>query len=785
MSEGLFPDVHELYEQFPSSETEYKGRGAVHTSREIAVWMAEASIERAVRTEIIQRYGEHAPLELIPEAWSSEKRIEYSEMILGILSDLTICDPACGYGALLLGIAECLLQWYQRYFRVRFAEEDEYPSETILREHIVSQLYGVDIEMESVTKTRMVLSQWAGSTACLPKMEQNIKCGDAVSGFGSFKEIETCSKHGLLLYVSSFSRDDIYTCLRTENTDNSEVRMELDTLYTSHFISPHVTAQDTDENIPLFHWPYEFADVFLEADGFSVIISNPPYIRNESLKDTQKTILGAYYDQQFFHTYREAFPMRSDLSMYFLLRSYSLLMARGIFVDLISNKWLRTEYAAVYRRFLAEKMTIYRIIDFNNVKLFPVTVHALIMVAMKMPPSSNHKITYHFEPPTLDVLQTERLQYPQRKLDAKGWIFVSELRQQIHTYLEQFPTLEKHGYTIRVGYKTGYLKAFLCTMDERNSIVNEEPLSAQFFHRLFRGRAMEKYRLRWEQEWLLLIPQGYTNEHRGQQDPYEWMHQYHSKVMQYLERYIGMRSRGNGILKRSNQGEYWWEGIASKVLTLFSKPKLCWQEISTESCFCVDTTGIYANPKIIMLFSDNVPQLKTLACIFNSPFIEWVYDAFGIRLGHQYEWKKHRIKALRIPPLTTDLTKVYNIQHFLTYYPNTLSSEDTNQWQHILLHIVYEYFFAAYYATEYDDTDSLITLLKPLLPNIPYQRWFTLQWQEELQTITTEEKKSLDEKITTIQQCIREVLPQSLNTASIQELCARRMEYEWLKKIHR
>ncbi len=98
-----------------------------------------------------------------------------------------------------------------------------------------------------------------------------------------------------------------------------------------------------------FEWRFEFPEV-LDDDGdfsgFDCIIGNPPYIRQEQIKDL-KPLLEKQY-QNFYNS-------TADIYTYFFALAYHLLKEKGFSAFITSNKYARAKYGAKLREWLLKK----------------------------------------------------------------------------------------------------------------------------------------------------------------------------------------------------------------------------------------------------------------------------------------------------------------------------------------------------------------------------------------------------------------------------------------------
>ncbi len=98
-----------------------------------------------------------------------------------------------------------------------------------------------------------------------------------------------------------------------------------------------------------FEWRFEFPEVLDdEGDflGFDCIIGNPPYIRQEQIKDLKPLLQKQYQD--FYNS-------TADIYTYFFALAYHLLKEKGFSAFITSNKYARAKYGAKLREWLLKK----------------------------------------------------------------------------------------------------------------------------------------------------------------------------------------------------------------------------------------------------------------------------------------------------------------------------------------------------------------------------------------------------------------------------------------------
>ncbi|GAA8294524.1 hypothetical protein HpBT174_03510 [Helicobacter pylori] len=117
-----------------------------------------------------------------------------------------------------------------------------------------------------------------------------------------------------------------------------------------YVLTSYKDLQDENERYAnALEWRFEFPEVLDdEGDflGFDCIIGNPPYIRQEQIKDIKPLLQKQYQD--FYNS-------TADIYTYFFALSYHLLKEKGFSAFITSNKYARARYGAKLRELLLKK----------------------------------------------------------------------------------------------------------------------------------------------------------------------------------------------------------------------------------------------------------------------------------------------------------------------------------------------------------------------------------------------------------------------------------------------
>lgn len=118
---------------------------------------------------------------------------------------------------------------------------------------------------------------------------------------------------------------------------------------------------DNSHNKPYFAWMLEFIEVFIENDGFDIVIGNPPYVKIQNIKDAQVNILK--------NNYMSA-TGKFDLYVLFIENAFSLLNEKGICSYIQPHRFLKVNYGSGIRKYLVDKKGLSKIISFGTNQIF-------------------------------------------------------------------------------------------------------------------------------------------------------------------------------------------------------------------------------------------------------------------------------------------------------------------------------------------------------------------------------------------------------------------------------
>jgi hypothetical protein len=359
------------------------------------------------------------------------------------LQQVRVVDPACGSGAFLIAAFDVLDAEYRRVNEQIQAITGNPDFFDINREILNGNLYGVDLNPESIEITK--LSLWlktAQHGKPLQSLEANLRIGNSLISDAAF--------------------------------------------------SPRP-----------FDWQATFPDVFA-AGGFDVVLGNPPYVRMERLKPVKPYLQERYAvasDRADLYCYFY------ELGLSLLKPGGRLgYISSSTFFKTGSGEPLRRHLLGHARiRTLVdfgdiqvfEGVTTYPAIVVLDRCAAPDPDAPIRFLALgaAMPESLAAEYQQHAG------------EIPQSQLDTDAWRLESEALAQLRAKLTRgYRTLKEAYGTPYRGVVTGLNEAFVVDRATRDRLIAEDPKSADLLKPFLEGKDLKKWRIEPQDLWLIYIP---------------------------------------------------------------------------------------------------------------------------------------------------------------------------------------------------------------------------------------------------------------------------------------
>lgn len=445
--------------------------------------------------------------------------------------------------------------------------------------------------------------------------------------------------------------------------DESEAKKEfkkLKKLYESIF--------DLESANP-FEWRFEFSEVLDEGGnfkGFDLIIGNPPYIRQEDIKELKPNLAKNY----------KVYKGTSDIYTYFYELGFNVLKQNGVLSSITSNKYTRAGYGEALREFLLKNTTLLEYIDLNGIKVFDsATVDTSILSFEK---AKTKDSSFKYLAPNTELLKENDFniesilnfnKIAQNSLSKESFTFNDEGTNALKAKIENHgtPLKDWHGLNINYGIKTGYNEAFIITTEKRDEILAkckdeaEKERTAKLIRKMLRGRDIKRYSYEWANLWIIVFEFG----------SYKILEKEYPAIYNHLKQYKKkLQARGQCTNKpitdqKPYLGQHHWLELDNNpnkdYLSQFEKEKIIYSEIVRSPQFYLDTKlNFYAEATSFILTGEN---LKYLIAFLNNDFVAFIFKTFyaGGNLGENgFRYKKAFLERLPIPKINSKNEKLAN-----------------------------------------------------------------------------------------------------------------------------
>jgi len=460
------------------------------------------------------------------------------------LLQLTILDPACGSGAFLNQALDFLIKEHSYLDELQAKYHGGFTFPDIENTVLENNIFGVDINEESVEIAK--LSLWlrtAQPRRKLNNLSNNIKCGNSL-------------------------------------IDDPEVAGDL-----------------------AFNWQEQFPTVF-EKGGFDVVIGNPPYVRQELISEFKP------FFKKTFKTYSSS----ADLYTYFIEMGVDRLISdKGVYSIIVGNKWMRARFATDLRKWMKEKH-ILEMIDFGDLPVFENVSAYPVILTLKRNSSEDTNTFVGCEIKDLQfddlklLVQNTQFTVDRNLLVDEGWSLIDQDAAHLIANLKSKgqSISDFIGKEIYRGLLTGLNEAFIIDKETRDRFVSANQNNQNIIKPLLAGRDIKRYHFNFQEQYLILLPSGFTNTHRGKLSGEQFVSQAYPEVYEHLQQFE------DKAIVRSDQGEFWWELRPCDFYDAFEKPKIIYPNICIEPQFCLESDSYYTNQKCFIIPDRGIEILGVL-----------------------------------------------------------------------------------------------------------------------------------------------------------------------------
>ena len=664
-----------------TKETARNQSGSFYTPREIVNYMVDESLIAYLGDNDFVR-----SLFRYDFKYDKAKETDYKK-ISDRLKAIKVLDPACGSGAFPMGLLNRMIDILERIT----PDESIYNLKLAIIENC---LYGSDIQSiaAQITKLRFFISLICDcdrdaskpnyGIPTLPNLETKfvsansliVKKKKALMGnLFENPEIEITKNALAEVRHKHFSAKSASTKHRLREQDQVLREKLAKLLSDDNNFAPEDAKQlaawnpyDQNAVSPFFDPEWMFG----VADGFDIVIGNPPYIQLQNNGGE----LAKLYEGCGYAT----FARTGDIYCLFYERGWQLLKQNGHLCYITSNKWMRAGYGEKTREFFAKKTNPMLLIDFAGVKIFEsATVDTNILLFAKA--NNQHKtvcaVTNKQNKDSVKNL-SDFVQQQNTVCDfsnSDSWVILSPIEQSIKRKIEAVGTpLKDWDIQINYGIKTGYNDAFIISTEKRKEILanckteDERKRTDELIRPILRGRDIKRYGYEWADMWLiatfparhydieeysavkeylLSFAKDYLNENGNQWVAKDYLADFCKQKLDQTGDFIRINGKyifddkGNKEKGRKKTSNKWFETQDSiSYWEDFFKPKIIYPNMTKYMPFVYDNKAYVTNQKCFIITGEFVAYLTAF---FNSSLFKYCFrDSFPELQGGTRELSK-------------------------------------------------------------------------------------------------------------------------------------------------
>lgn len=602
--------------------------GAFYTPRSIVTFMCTEAIRSMLSAKLNFNPKAIAAIDALLDtsdaqwaaAGTNSKRDAlkgHEKEILAVLKSLRIYDPACGSGAFPMGMLQLLVKIHQRLT----SHNETYG---VKMHYLEKSLFGTDIEPMAIeiSKLRAWLSlivdqEESGNVDALPNLDFHFICCNSL--------VRLKSEDSNTLSFFDEPKDEM-AAIKTKYfySVSPKEKRSLQNQY-EKFIKNHTeVVSDRVQQLLSYHpfnsdKPAEFFDkfeMFGITEGFDIVISNPPYVRQERIK--YKNLISDY----------SLFTSTADLYTYFFEMAFTNLKDEGVISYITSSKYGRALYGEGLRRLLATEKEINYLVDYGDEHVFAAITNTWVVQLTSKLPVSDHKFKL------LKSIDSQPVFVPQTQLTSEAWAFNDNATELIKNKIKLVGSILKEtNYRIYRGILTGINEAFLIDEDVKNELIKFDSKNREILNPILRGRDIGRFELKPITNWLITTKNTFK------------VSQTYPTIAKYLERKD--KELQGRVRNRGDKGVHWMNLRDCAYYDEMEGEKIVWLELTDKSKFTYSSRGEYVLNGAWFMVG---PNLKAMLGIMNSSLVNFYFKFLSNSSGMgTSQWRKHAVENIPVP----------------------------------------------------------------------------------------------------------------------------------------
>ncbi|MDR0619762.1 MAG: Eco57I restriction-modification methylase domain-containing protein, partial [Bacteroidales bacterium] len=432
-----------------TKESARKTTGSFYTPREIVDYMCKESLKETLITKFPKLKND---IQNLVENDEETLNFPQKTKIISAITSIKVLDPACGSGAFPMGMFNLMVRTIEKLQEHKTTYKNKL-------DIITNCIYGVDIQNIAVeiSKLRFFISLLVDYETprkiedfdVLPNLETKFVVANTLIGLDKTSQQTLFDAHTEFEQLTEIFLP--YTTAKTpaEKTKikNAFERKKNEILLDDKFGS------DADKIDAWNPFNVCYASPFFDkqimfglADGFDIVIGNPPYVQLQKNRGELSNLYGPRIikegnKKKIIPSQYKTFDSMGDLYLLFYERGWQMLKPQGRLCFITSNKWMRAGYGEKIREFFVKNTNPELLVDFAGVKVFEsATVDTNILMFSKDKNRQICKACLVKKEGIKDLSDFIRQHNTICNFSAENWVVLSPVEQRIKQKIETVGT---------------------------------------------------------------------------------------------------------------------------------------------------------------------------------------------------------------------------------------------------------------------------------------------------------------------------------------------------------
>ena len=391
------------------------------------------------------------------------------------------------------------------------------------------------------------------------------------------------------------------------------------------------------------------------TDGFDISIGNPPYVRIQTLTQTDAEQAGWLKEH-----YASARKGNYDLYVVFVERGLQLLQRSGQLAFILPHKFFNAQYGEPLRKLLADGKNLRHVVHFGDQQIFPGATNYVCLLFLAKGGAEHCRWVRADDLPAwlVDGVAIEAPIAASRVTDAE-WNFAVGKGAGLFERLQRMPVkLENIAARISQGIRTSANEVYvLDVISEKNGLITafskqldrEVVVEQKSVLRFLQGREIKAYSITPSGK-VVLMPYELEGSRMALLTQKELKADFPRAWEYYMANKKHLEAREDGRMRNNN----WYGFIYPKNLEVMFASKILVPDIADRAAFALDEAGefTFTSGYGITLKADVKLSPKYLVALLNSRLLDscWKRVSTPLRGGY-FRYFTQFIEQLPIRPI--------------------------------------------------------------------------------------------------------------------------------------